>query len=236
MKTLLRYKITMLVALAAFLPILWRAFPGMPLFLEILIALIIALLAGYVEHQKNAKPHLSIDEKRTYLFGYACEDTLTDLRALDPTARLNILEVDPALPGQEATFRTVYTLNMEGAPDKDLSLSVSQGVCGQAVEQGEFTVADLEVKNGPTFGLDAEQLEKTKDLTLILSMPIKKTTSLPDGTFALTDEVLGVVNVDSRMAGAHTFYQEEHRGGRPLIDDLEEELARISELCSFIMS
>lgn len=236
MKTLLRYKITMLVAVAAFLPVLWRAFPGMPLVLEVLVALAIALLAGYVEHQKNAKPHLSIDEKRTYLFGYACEDALADLHTHDPTARLNILEVDPALPGQEATFSTVYTLNMEGAPDKDLSLSISQGVPGQAVEQGEFTVADLEVKNGPTFGLDSEQLEKTKDLTLILSMPIKKTTSLPDGTFALTDEILGVVNVDSRMAGAHAFYREKRRGGRPLMDEVEEELAKISELCSFIMS
>jgi hypothetical protein len=30
MKTLLRYRITLLVAVAAFLPVLWKAFPGMP--------------------------------------------------------------------------------------------------------------------------------------------------------------------------------------------------------------
>ncbi|MGH3144788.1 MAG: hypothetical protein ACRDTR_03205, partial [Rubrobacter sp.] len=230
------YRITLLVAVAAFLPVLWRAFPGMPLLPEILIALVIAVLAGYAEHRKNVEPHLSMDAKRTYLFGYACKDALADLRGLDPTARLNILEIDPALPGREGTFRTVYTLGMEGAPDKDLGLKVSQGVCGQAVEHGEFTVADLEVQNGPTFGLDPDQLEKTERLTLVLSMPIKKTTSLPDGTFALADEVLGVVNMDSAMAGAHAFYRGERRGSRPLMDEVEEEMATISELCSFIMS
>ncbi len=154
----------MLVAIAAFLPVLWRVFPGMPLLLKMLVA--IALLAGYVEHQKNAKPHLSIDEKRTYLFGYACEDVLAELRSHDSTARLSILEVDPALLGREAVFGTVYTLNMEDSPDKDLSLS--QGVSGQAVEQCEVTVADRspaqeqDLRSLEEFGLDKPIVESRR--------------------------------------------------------------------------
>lgn len=39
-------------------------------------------------------------------------------------------EIDSRLPGQEAVFRTVNALGMDGAPDADLGLRVSQGVCG----------------------------------------------------------------------------------------------------------
>jgi hypothetical protein len=159
--------------LAAFLPVLWGAFPGMPLWVRIGIGLLLAAVAGYVEHRKNAAPHLAIEEKRTYLFGYACEEAFEELRVFDPTARLNVMEIDPVLPGREAVFRTVYALGMDGAPDADLGLSVSQGVCGRAVAEGEFTVADLEVEAAPSFGLSRDQLEKTSELTLVLSMPVK---------------------------------------------------------------
>lgn len=181
-KTLPRYTITLLVALAAFLPVLWGAFPQMPLWARIGIGLLLAACAGYVEHRKNAVPHLAIEEKRTYLYGYACEEAFEELRAFDPTARMNIMEIDPRLPGQEPVFRTVYALGMVGAADADLDLRISQGVPGRAVSEGEFTVADLEVEDGPTFGLTQDQLAKTSELTLVLSMPIKKTERLPDGT------------------------------------------------------
>ncbi len=236
MKTLGRYKITALVALIAFLPVIWRAFPEMPLAGQVAIGLLAAALAGYIEHQKSVEPHLGIEEKRTYLFGYACEGPFEDVRQHDPTARLNIMEIDPGLPGHPGVFRTVYTLGMEGDPDKDLGLEVSQGVCGQAVSQGEFTVADLEVPNGPTFGLTAEQLEKTAGLTLVLSMPVKKTRKMPDGSFTLTDEILGVINVDSKKEGAHAFYRTTQVDGQTLMDAQEETLQEISELCSYIMS
>jgi hypothetical protein len=238
MKTLLRYRITLLVAVAAFLPVLWKAFPGMPVVAAVAVALLLAVFAGYVEHQKNAAPHLKIEEKRTYLFGYACDESFEELRLFDPTARLNIMEVDPKLPGQEGVFRIVYALGMEGAPDAELGLRVSQGVCGQAVSEGEFTVANLEVENGPVFGLSADQHAKTEGLTLVLSMPVKKTERLPDGTPSVTDEVLGVINIDSAMPGAWSRYREQAGlpGKTTVLDREEEVLRRISELCSYIMS
>jgi len=237
MKTLPRYTITLLVAAVAFLPVLWRVFPQMPVWVQVGLGLLLALLAGYVEHRKNVEPHLAIEEKRTYLFGYACDDPFEELRRFDPTARLNVMEIDPRLPGQEPVFETVYGLGMDGAPDAGLGLRVSQGVCGQAVAQGEFTVADLTVEDGPTFGLTADQLAKTEDLTLVLSMPIKKTERLPDGTPSVTDEVLGVVNVDSRMPGALGRYREQGAApGKTIMDRQEDVLERVSELCSYIMS
>ena len=239
MKTLPRYAITLLVAVAAFLPILWGAFPQMPLWLRIGIGLILASVAAFVEHRKNVAPHLAIEEKRAFLFGYACDDPFEELRSFDPTARMSVAEIDPKLPGQEPVFRTVYALGMDDAPDADLGLSVSQGVQGRAVAQGEFTVANLEVADGPTFGLTADQLQKTEDLTLVLSMPIKKTERLPDGTPSVTDEVLlGVVNVDSRLDGALERYRTRGAAGagRSQLEYQEDVLERVSRLCSYIMS
>jgi hypothetical protein len=237
MKTLSRYTITLLVAVAAFLPVFRGAFPQMPVWTQVGLGLIVAAIVGFVEHRKNVQPHLAIEEKKTYLFGYACDDPFERLRRFDATARMNVMEIDPRLPGQEAVFKTVYALGMDGAPDADLGLRVSQGVCGQAVAQGEFTVADLEIEKGPNFGLSADQLAKTRDLTLILSMPIKKTERLPDGTPGVTDEILGVVNVDSQMPGAHGRYREETTGpGRSFFEQQEEVLESVSELCSYIMS
>lgn len=151
------------------------------------LALLLAAVAGYVEHRKNVAPHLKLEQKRTYLFGYACDEPFAELRRFDPTARMNVMELDSRLPGQEAVFRTVYALGMDEAPDADLGLRLSQGVCGRAVSQGEFTAANLEVEDGPTFGLSADQLQKTRELTLVLSLPIKKTESLPDGTPTITE-------------------------------------------------
>ncbi|MGF1472950.1 MAG: hypothetical protein ACFB50_14575 [Rubrobacteraceae bacterium] len=237
MKTLPRYTITLLVAVAAFLPVLWRLFPQMPILVQVGLALLLAAVAGYVEHRKNVAPHLNLEKKRTYLFGYACDEVFEELQRFDPTARINVMELDPRLPGQEPVFTTVYALGMDDAPDADLGLRLSQGVCGQAVSQGEFTVADLEIEDGPTFGLSAEQLQKTRELTLVLSLPIKKTESLPDGTPSITDEVLGVVNVDSRMPGALRRYREQAAAtNKTVMERQEEVLARVGRLCSYIMS
>lgn len=236
MSTLQRYKITLLVAVAAFLPVFWGAFPEMPVWLRVCIGLFLAGAAGYVEHRKNAAPHLAIEEKRTFLFGYACDEAFEDLRRFDRTARMGVLEIDAKLPGQEPVFRIVYALGMDDAPDAGLGLRASQGVEGQAVAQGELTVADLETEDGPTFGLSSDQLAKTQDLTLVLSMPVKKTERLPDGTPSVADEVLGVVNVDSRMPGALARYRaREAAPGESALDRQEEVLRRVSRLCSYIM-
>jgi hypothetical protein len=48
---------------------------------------------------------------------------------------------------------------------------------------------------------------------------------------------LGVVNVDSKMPGAHQRYREESAAtGKTVMERQEEVLRRVSELCSYIMS
>ena len=237
MKTLTRYKITALVTLAALLPVFYRTFPDLALGWQVAIALLIALIAGYVEHTKNVRPQLELKDRRTYLFGYACDDALAQLHRYDPTARLNIFEVDPRPFWRTGVFETIYTSNMERAPDLDLRLRTDQGVSGQAFGQKEFTMADLEVENGPTFNLTPDQQMKTKDLTLVLSMPIKKAKRLPDRTFALTDEVIGVVNIDSRKKQALNFYRASTPTASTSLLELQQQtLVEISEICSYIIT
>ena len=85
--------------------------------------------------------------------------------------------------------------------------------------------------------LSEDQRAKTEELTLVLSMPVKKTESLPDGTPSITDEVLGVVNIDSKMEGAHEYYRSQaYAPDMSLIDRQRTALGRVSELYSYIMS
>ena len=76
----------MKAALVAFLPVLWRTFPGMPVLAQVGLGLVAAALAGYVEHYKNVKPALELEAKRTFLFDYVCQPKLAALREHDPTA------------------------------------------------------------------------------------------------------------------------------------------------------
>ncbi len=69
-----------------------------------------------------------------------------------------------------------------------------------------------------------------------MSMPVKSARRLPDGTPALTDEVVGVVNVDSKMTGARRFYDSSTVDGKTLLDVQKEVLAEASEFCSYLMS
>jgi hypothetical protein len=161
MKTIRRYTLTVCVSALAFFPLLYKLVPNMPWELQFFIALLIAVMAGLVDHYRNVRPRLSLEDRRTRLFDMACGTALEELRRHDPTARLNIMEIDHRFLKSWSVFQMVYSRGMEGDPDHGLQLKLNQGVCGQAVARRAFCVADLEPVHGPTFNLDADQLEKT---------------------------------------------------------------------------
>lgn len=235
MKSRRRYETIVLVVLLAFLPVLYRLFTDPSLWWLFGISLLIAAVAGLLEYRRGVQPYLDLLEKRKYLYGYACDDALDDLLRYDSTARLNVMEIDRALLGK-GKFEIVYPLRMNGEPDEDLKLKLNQGVCGQAVSQQAFCVADLEVRHGPTFDLSAKQREKTRHLKLVLSMPIKKAEKRRGGNVVLADEIIGVVNIDSQRNGALAYYETEQVNGHSLVDEQAEVLRKVSEQCSYIMS
>lgn len=161
----------------------------------------------------------------------------------DPTARFLIMEIDRRVLDRWSVFEVVYNRNMQNDPDKDLKLKLPQGVSGEAVAQRGVCVADLETEHGPTFKLNKAQLDKTKDLTIVISMPIKRVRKMQDNTYTITDDIIGVVNIDSKLKGAHEAYQntiiyeeDADNEGQPLLDIQIRNLREISERCSYIMS
>ncbi len=83
----------------------------------------------------------------------------------------------------------------------------------------------------------------TKDLTLICSMPIRRVRKLSDDSRDITDEVIGVVNIDSKMPNASAFYRRSRVESTfseaeevSLLEEVQATLEKISETCSWIMS
>ncbi len=212
----------------------------MPLWTLVAASGLIAVIAGGLEYYKGVQPFLDLLEKRTYLYGYACDDPLENLRQHDPSARINVMEVDRALlhrwTKRWSRFRIAYGPSMEGDSDEDLELRLNQGVCGQAVSGQEFVEVDLENPNTPSYDLSLGQQQLTKDLKLILSMPIMKAKRRWRGGVTFTDEVIGVVNIDSKSKDAQQYNARTTVDGKSLLEKQEEELGKIGALCSYIMS
>jgi hypothetical protein len=236
MKTIRRLKITISVAVLYALTQVSRMVPDLPGYLHWVVFVSVIVIAGYVEWSRSA-PTLRLQDRRKILFDQGCKGAMARLREHDPTARLNIMEID-GLPLRRFRFlRIIYDLHVrKDDPDRRMRMRVWQGVAGQAVESGQFCIGDIADKEkAPTFGLDAEQMKKTEDVRLVFSMPIKKALQGPDGDTELTDKAIGVVNIDSKMENAPDYYRHYMVEGRSLRDRQEQALREISEYCSFVM-
>ncbi len=240
MKTLQRFRTTFLVALSAGLPLFIPVFPGLPWWAKLLILVTVVGVVALREYIQSVKPHLDFEKKRNYFFDLACAGALEGLREFDETARLNVMEIDWRLPRKKwGRFKPVYQINMEGARDLYLGLRVDQGAAGEAAYRRTPYVANLEAPDAPSFRLDENQQEKTKELTLIFSWPVMQLKKMDDGEFYPQDEVIGVLNIDSRKKGALAFYEEtvfDEEEDTSLREELEEVLDEMSLTCSWIMS
>lgn len=246
-ESLRRYGIfgVLLVTALAATPFLYGLFlRSVPTWVKVLISVAFVVLTFVYNYYKDVKPLLSFAERRDYFFDLACTSPLEDLRQnFDKTARLNVMEVSRKLPRRRSEFRPIYTLSMEGDLDKEPGLKIHQGATGVAFRDKRFHVAALEDSEGPEYHLDERQLRLTKDLTLICSMPIRRVRKLSDDSRDITDEVIGVVNIDSKMPNARAFYgqsrvQSTFREGEEvsLLEEVEATLDKISETCSWVMS
>src|SRR5215216_7294127 len=98
MKIIRRYNTILLVVVLSFLPAAFRAFPNLSLGKTLLVSGLIAVVAVFLEYYRGVQPYLGLLEKRAYLYSYACDDARADLRQHDPSARMNVMEIDRALP------------------------------------------------------------------------------------------------------------------------------------------
>lgn len=97
-----------------------------------------------------------------------------------------------------------YSTNMEEAADRKISLERWQGCSGHAWGYNAPVVADLtlpEVNGGAKWGLTHKQVELTKDLGAILSLPVR----LPD------DEVtIAILSFDTEEPIADLLIKDHH--------------------------
>lgn len=238
MKKIRRLKITISVAVLYLLTQLPRLLsPELTDTAEWAIVGAAFLVAGYVEWARSA-PVLRLQSRRRILFDQACKRAMTRLRQFDDTARLNVMEID-GLPFRQTRYlKIIYDLHVDKRDrDKGMRMQIWQGVAGQAAMSGEFCYGDISDKErGPRFNLNADQLRKTKDVRLVLSMPIMKAVESGTDEPEISDKVIGVVNIDSKRHDALDFYQTLMVDYEPLMHLQEKALREISEYCSFVMS
>lgn len=235
-----RFTTTLLVALTAGLaPALGVLAPQLPWGCIAAFLVLIVVASGIRDYRQNVKPHLDFLRKRKYFFNWACKRAMERLREFDDTARLNIMEIDWRLPRKKwGRFRSIYHLHMEGARDFDMGLRVNQGVAGEAVRTKAPYIGNLEAQDAPSFHLDPDQREKTKDLTLIISVPIDHLEMKADGEFHPSGEIVGVLNIDSKLENALAYYEGKvvTGEGTTLREETEEAMVAISLNCSWILS
>ena len=108
--------------------------------------------------------------------------------------------------GDEKICIKYHSTNMEGAGDLEIELERWQGCSGQAWGYNAPVVADLtlpDVQGGAKWGLTPMQMEMTKDLVTILSLPIRH----PDN-----DELtIGILSFDTTEPIADILKSDEQK-------------------------
>lgn len=186
---------------------------------------------------KEEEPDLRFENKREFFLENACYNPMERLREFDDTARLNIMEVGDV--GSEGTkpLNIIYDLFVEDDhPDRWMEMDHTQGVAGDAVRKGAFCYADISDPDRPAYGLSPEQLRRTKNVTFVMSMPIRKAVTTPNGRTRLAGDIIGVVNIDSGQLNPENFYKNTPVEGESLLQRQTEALLEISEYCSRVLS
>lgn len=117
--------------------------------------------------------------------------------------------------------------NMNHSGDKNIRLTINQGVCGMAIREEAIQSFVLTPENIKEFNLNAKQLKKTKDIKFIMSYPIFE----PEiNKLKNKNKILGVVNIDSTVPGSEILITKTiHR------EELAEKIYAISDYCSFLI-
>ena len=124
------------------------------------------------------------------------------------------------------TSQIVWKSNMDYDADENLELTVNQGVCGLAFQEGQIKTADMTVEKPNTYNLNKEQIDKTKELKVIISCPIFQ---LNYDTIKRTAKRIGVVNIDSKKSGSEIIINDTE-----LRNQIIEDITKISGFCSII--
>lgn len=231
-----RYRVVLFIGLFTLLSQVAKLLPTTWDWLEYPLLVCVVGIAMYIKYTE-VEPDLRFEKKRMFCLDEICLNPMKRLRNFDETARLNIMEVEGVGPDISKSLNIIYDLFVEANhPDKMMEMGYTQGVCGDAIRKGDLCYADISDPQRPTFGLSTEQLRKTEHVTFVISMPIRRAVETPDGKINLTDEIIGVVNIDSGQPDPEKFYKSTMIEGESLLERQIKALREISEHCSRILS
>ena len=116
------------------------------------------------------------------------------------------------------------TMELEG--DKQMILTANQGIAGEAYRTGEIRAADFTNTGPSNYNLNAEQLERTRNLKMVISCPIWE---YDHERQRFADKIRGVVNFDSKSHQSEKLVTDDI-----YFSDLKERIYAFSTLCSYI--
>lgn len=159
-------------------------------------------------------------ERRQFILDETFRPFIDSLRVPEPKARLNIMRVERSHWGLGSKHFVFFTSFYLDDDDESLDLSIQGGVAGAAYEYQRLAVGirdpspgTINLTNGTTLTDIARNLpqvsrDKTRDLTLIYSYPIRRLERDGAGRVKPTGTLIGVVNIDTKTANAFPLYQE----------------------------
>lgn len=116
---------------------------------------------------------------------------------------------------------------MRHSSDANLTLSVDQGIAGEAFRKEEPVFVDMTQVSGENYGLNKKQIEKTDSLSFVYSFPIRKRDLNTD---RITGDIIGVPNVDSMQDGSEVLISDDDK-----LEELTERIKAFSEVCSQLL-
>lgn len=166
-----------------------------------LLLLFIFIINQYFSNQKPYKKFLAFEETKIHLLDENIKGFIKDYENKGLILRVNIMIQKYKYSKfifKKHFLKTVYNINMEYDPDKNLNLFTNQGVVGKAIKEG-ITFFDLTTLNNEelekTLNLTKDQIEKTIGLKFVLSIPIYEKDIKTNQSL---DKILGAVNIDSK--------------------------------------
>ena len=204
-------------------------------------------VATLINHATNVfspfKKYEKLEKNKWILFDRLVDDFVKQYSDRGVKLRLNVMvpgrkysyRIEPVSPDAEKlmwsltgkVFKVVW-YSKNANVNRKLRLTVRQGICGKAYQEGDVFGKDFTRPDASTFNLSKSQQEMVSDLTLLISAPIFE----PDGMYndKPSDKVIGVLNVESLSPSSPSLLSRELDRER-----IYEQIASLATVCGKIL-
>jgi len=206
------------------------------------LVFILYLLNHYLTFLKPYQKYKRFEATKELMIDKQVEDLISVYKDKGIPLRVNIMTINRkfvsfiepgVIFGRKICFfrrhlRPVWvSKNMDHVPDKNLCLTIRQGVAGIAVRNQKPIFAVFDKKDEEIYNLNKEQLAKTQEVKTIYSFPLR---DINKKTRRVSDRIIGTVNVDS-LSDQSLKLKEDSK----LLNSLAKKTQALAENCSMII-